>query len=91
MEIEFSNPIPSLGNGDGLESGVTSARTPSSASAAALEALAEISQNQINDNERTVIRIIDLLADSGDSGSRRVSFTSFIIGSKRRLWMIYVT
>jgi hypothetical protein len=60
-EINFLNPIPCPGNGDGLDAESQARGLLKMPSAAAIEALAEISQNPTNEKERIVIRIIDLL------------------------------
>jgi hypothetical protein len=65
IRIGFKNPIPHPGHGDGLDPESQAKGLLKMPSAAALEALADISNNPLDDNERILLRIIDLLVIGG--------------------------
>lgn len=63
--IGFKNPIIYPGMGDGLDPESQARGLLKMPSATALEILADISNSPMNDNERILLRIIDLLAIGG--------------------------
>lgn len=65
VEIDFLNPIPRLGNGDGLDPESQARGLLKLPSVAALAALADISNAPLDDDERTIMRIVDLLVVGG--------------------------
>lgn len=64
-EIDFVNNIPCPSKGDGLDPESQARGLLKMPSATALDALADISNNPGNDNERIIVRIIDLLVIGG--------------------------
>jgi hypothetical protein len=64
-EINFLNPIPSLGKGDGLDPESQALGLLKLPSAGALDALADISNEPADDDERIIMRIVDLLVVGG--------------------------
>lgn len=65
VRLSFKNPVESPGNGDGLDPESQAKGLLKMPSAAALDALADISNNPLNDDERILLRIIDLLVVGG--------------------------
>lgn len=65
VRLNFKNPIPNLGRGDGLDPESQKRGLLKMPSKMALEALADISNNPLDNNERVILRIIDLLAIGG--------------------------
>ena len=65
VRIGFKNPIPHPGHGDGLDPESQAKGLLKMPSAAALDALADISNNPSHDNERILLRVIDLLVVGG--------------------------
>lgn len=63
--INFKNPVPNPGHGDGLDPESQAKGLLKMPSAAALDALADISNNPMDDDERILVRVIDLLAVGG--------------------------
>lgn len=63
--INFFNPIPNPGRGDGLDPESQARGLLKLPSASTLEVLADISNMPTGDNERILIRIIDLLVIGG--------------------------
>jgi len=61
----FRNPIANLGHCDGLDPESQARGLLRLPSKSALDALADISNNPLDDDERTLMRIIDLLAVGG--------------------------
>jgi hypothetical protein len=64
-EINFLNPIPSLGRGDGLDPESQALGLLKLPSAGALDALANISNEPSDDDDRIIMRIVDLLVVGG--------------------------
>lgn len=65
VRLNFKNPIPNPDRGDGLDPASQSRGMLKMPSATALKALADISNNPLDDNERIILRIIDLLVIGG--------------------------
>jgi len=63
--INFKNPIKCPDRGDGLDPESQAKGLLKMPSVTALNALAEISNNPLDDNERTLLRVVDLLAVGG--------------------------
>jgi hypothetical protein len=63
--LNFKNPLPSPDNGDGLDPESQAKGLLKMPSVAALDALADISNNPMDDNERILVRVVDLLAVGG--------------------------
>jgi hypothetical protein len=63
--LHFTNPIPHPGHGDGLDAESQAQGLLKLPSKSALDALADISNNPVDDNERILMRIVDLLAVGG--------------------------
>lgn len=63
--ISFQNPIKSPGKGDGLDPESQAKGLLKMPSITALDALADISNNPLDDNERVLMRVVDLLVVGG--------------------------
>jgi hypothetical protein len=61
VKISFSNPISHLGHGDGLDEESQAKGLEKMPSQSALQALGQASNNPLDDNERILLRTIDLL------------------------------